>query len=149
MRQSSQDDLCGRRLPLDRRCVHIALQVITDRLKSSECPIGGIASEDTISGSSYLNTQHSMYTPPSIQLLPLRQFNRLILTTYAFQEPKSRLFFSFLAHGLMSVGLWDRAPLRLGQFGTRSRSRRNNLVLCQRLAPRGGVAAVWQLTSRP
>jgi hypothetical protein len=46
------------------------------------------------------DTQHSMYTPPSIQLLLSRQFGRLILTTYTFQEPKPRLFFSFLEHGL-------------------------------------------------
>jgi hypothetical protein len=94
------------------------------------------------------DTQHSMYTPSSIQVLLPRQFDRQILATYTFQEPEPRLSLSFLEHGLMSVGLWDRAPLRLCQFGKRSRSRRNNLVLCQRLAPRGGVTAVWQHASR-
>jgi hypothetical protein len=48
--------------------------------------------------------QHSMYTPPSIQLLPPRQFNRLILTTYTFQEPESRLFLASLNMALCPSG---------------------------------------------
>jgi hypothetical protein len=139
--QSSQDDFRGHRLPIDRRCVRIACKSSPIVCKAPSFHWRDRFRRDVIRVF-IPDTQHSMYTPSSIQLLLPRQLDRLILATYTFQEPEPRLFFSFLEHGLMSLGLWDRVPLRLCQFGKRSRSRRNNLVLCQRLAPRGGVTAV-------